>query len=285
MPVVVTGASGAIGRVLVPALAERGEVRAVIRTDATADHLRATGAKVAVTDLGEVTVMTAVMDGAHTVIHLAGGLDLPDDESYEEANCTTVVDALEAAADAGVSRFILMSSPGASPGSSNAYLRAKGRAEEAVAGSSLDHVILRSTFVYGPGLMWFELMSSAASRATGVPVIGSGEQRIAPVHVADVVETLMAADDRAEPVSGTFSLQGPDIVTVDRFLDLLSGRSRRKSHVAPDATRKVSRLLGRSLHPALLELLAADCLADPPDAARELSVSLTDLAQGLRGTA
>ena len=284
MPVVVTGASGGIGRALVPALAERGEVRAVIRSDTMADSLRAAGAKVAVSDLGEISVMTAVMDGAHTVIHLAGGLDLPDDASYEEANYTTVVDSLEAATDAGVTRFLLISYPGASATSPNAYLRAKGMAEEAVAGSGVDHLILRSTLVYGPGQMWSEVMSGAASRAVAVPVIGRGEQRIAPVHISDVVATLLAADDRAEPVSGTFSLQGREEVTPDEFVDLISGRRRRKTHIEPDNARRASRLLGRTLHPALLELLAADCLGDSPDAAKELSVSLTGLAQGLHGT-
>jgi NADH dehydrogenase len=284
LPVVVTGASGAIGRALVPALADRGEVRAVVRSEASADSLRSAGAKVAVSDLGESSVMTAVMDGAHTVIHLAGGLDLPDDDSYVQANYTTVDDTLAAAADAGVARFILMSYPGASSTSPNVYLRAKGMAEEAVAGASIGHLIVRSTLVYGPGQLWFEVMSGAASRAVTVPVIGRGEQRIAPVHISDVVATLLSADDRAEPVSGTFSLQGPDVVTADRVVDLISGRRRRKTHIEPDNRRKASRLLGRSLHPALLDLLAADSLGDSPDAAKELSVSLTGLSRGLGAT-
>lgn len=281
MPVVVTGASGRIGRVLVPLIAERGEVRAVVRDASLAEVLRASGAKVAVADLGDAPVMATVMAGAHTIVHLAGGLQQPDDEAYESANHATTRDALEAAGDAGASRFLFLSYPGASSASTNAYLRAKGLSEEAVRSSGLDHLILRSTFVYGPGQRWYEELRADALRPLAVPVIGTGRQRIAPVHVRDVVAALLAADDRAEPVSGTFGLQGPDVVTADELVDLIAGRRRRKIHLSPVAARRAARLLGRAVHPAVLELMASDSLADAPLAGRELDLTLTPLSEGL----
>ena len=284
MPVVVTGASGGIGRALIPLLVERGEVRAVVRSPRAAEDLRAVGAKAAVCDLDETSVLATIMDGAHTVIHLAGGLDLPDDAAYEASNLGTTRDVLEAAGDAEVARFLLLSYPGASPGSSNAYLRAKGQAEEAVLASGLDHLILRCTHVCGPGQRWLEEMRAAAARPVAAVVVGSGRQRIAPVHVGDVSAALLAADDRAEPVSGTLGLQGPDVVTADEVVDLIAGRTRRKVHLSQDASRRAARLLGRRLHPALLEILATDSLADVPDAAAELGVKLTPLGEGLAGS-
>lgn len=282
MPVIVTGASGGVGRVLIPLLAERGEVRAVVRGRRAADGLRASGAKVAVCDLGETSVLATVMAGAHTLIHLAGGLDLPDDAAYEAANLGTSRDVLEAATEVEVARLIFLSYPGASPDSSNAYLRAKGLAEEAVRASGLDHLILRCTHVHGPGQRWLEEMRRSASRPVAAVVVGSGRQRIAPVHVGDVSAALLAADARAEPVSGTLGLQGPDVVTADKFVDLIAGRTRRKVHLSPDAARRAARLLGRRLHAAFLEILAADSLADAPDAAAKLGIPLTTLRETLR---
>lgn len=273
MPVVVTGASGGIGRVLIPMLAARGEVRAVVRRREAAESLRSSGAKVATCDLENTPVLVTVMDGAHTVIHLPGGLDLPDDRAYEDANFATTRDALEAAGEAGVARFLFLSCPGASAASANVFLRAKGLAEDAVRSSGLDHLILRSTHVYGSGQRWLEVIESSARRPLAAPVIGSGRQRVAPTHVGDVAAALVAADDRAEPVSGTRGLQGPDVVTADELVDLVAGRPRRKIHLSPRATRRAARLLGRSIHPAMLELLAADSLADAPDAAVELGHS------------
>jgi NADH dehydrogenase len=180
-----------------------------------------------------------------------------------------------------VARFLFLSSPGASASSPNAYLRAKGLAEDAVRSSGLDHLILRSTHVYGPGQRWFEDMLAAVRRLFAAPIVGNGRQRIAPAHVHDVASALLAADDRAEPVTGTRGLEGPDVVTVDELVDLLAGRHRRTIHLSPYAARRAARLLGRSMHPALLEILAADSLADAPDAAAELGLTLTPLVTGI----
>lgn len=281
MPVVITGAGGGIGRVLVPLLAERGEVRAVIRRSERADELRAASAKVAVCHLEDTATLAAVLDGAHTVVHLAGGLHLPTDEAYEAANVGTVRDALEAAAEADLVRFILLSYPGASPDSANAYLRTKGLAEEAVRESGMEHVILRSTHVYGPGQRWLEVMRTAATRPVAAVVVGPGSQRLAPTFVTDLARAIIAADDRASGVAGTFGLQGPDEVTADELTDLLAGRPRRKVHLGPAAAGRAARLQGRRLPRAMLEILAADSLTDAPGAAEEFGLPLTPLVEGL----
>jgi uncharacterized protein YbjT (DUF2867 family) len=280
VPVVVTGAGGGIGRVLVPLLAERGEVRAVLRRSERADELRAAGAKVAVSQLEETATLAAVLDGAHTVVHLAGGLHLPSDEAYDAANVGTVRDVLEAAAEVELVRFILLSYPGASPDASNAYLRTKGLAEVAVRESGMEHVILRCTHVYGPGLRWLEEMRASATRPVAAVVVGPGSQRLAPTFVTDLARAIIAADDRASGVAGTFSLQGPDQVTADELTDLLAGRPRRKIHVGSAAGR-AARHGGRRLPGAILEVLAADSLADAPSAAEEFGLPLTPLVEGL----
>jgi NADH dehydrogenase len=280
VPVVVTGASGAVGRTLLPLLIGRGsEVRAVIRAPAAAEELRGMGAKVAVIRFGDADTLEAVMEGAHTVVHLAGGLAVPDD-AYEEANLETTRSVLEAATERKVPRFLFLSYPGASPDAPNPYLRAKGMAEEEIRASGLQHVILRSTHVYGPRCRWLEEMLDVARRPVAV-VVGSGKQRLAPTFVDDVARVLAAADDRAVEVAGTFGLQGPDELSADELVDLLAGRAKRKVHLGPDAARMAARLAGRRLSPALVEVLAADSTADAPDAAAEFGVPLTPLVEGL----
>jgi uncharacterized protein YbjT (DUF2867 family) len=282
VPVVITGASGGVGRVLATLLGREGaQVRAVVRARGTVEPLRAAGAKVAVTALSDTATLTTVMEGAHTVCHLAGGLDLPDESAYLEANLETTTDTLFAAREAGVERFLFLSYPGAASEASNAYLRAKGLAEEAIRGSGIGHVILRATHVYGPGQRWLEQFRLAARRPLAAVVVGTGTQRLAPVFVDDVARVLVAADDRRDPVSGTFGLQGADVVTADQLTDMLAGRRRRKVHLGVGSAGKLARLLGRRLSPDLLEILAADSVADAPDAAAEFGVPLRPLVEGL----
>src|SRR5436309_7893145 len=121
MPVVVTGASGRVGRAAVRAFIRTSpEVRAFVRRRDSADGLRSLGAKVAVGEVGDVDTLAVVMRGAHTVCHLVGGLHLPDEDTYRRANLESVETALLAAERAKVARFLTLSYPGAAATSSNA---------------------------------------------------------------------------------------------------------------------------------------------------------------------
>jgi uncharacterized protein YbjT (DUF2867 family) len=281
MPVVVTGASGSIGRAAVRAFADRSpEVRAYVRRRDAADPLRALGAKVAIGEIDDLDTLSAVVKGAHTICHLVGGLDVADEE-VERVNLRSVECVLEAARDAKAARLLFVSAPGADAGSTNAFLRAKGAAEAAIGTSGIDHVILRCTHAYGPGSRWLERTRWLAGGWPAV-VLGSGRQLLAPVPVDDVAAVLAAADDRAQAATGTWGLEGPDRVTADGLVDLVAGRRRRTLHVSGrTAQRFAERAIGTPLTLTALEILELDSLADAPDAAKEFGVERTPLREGL----
>lgn len=287
MPVVVTGTWGTVADALIPHLVAAGsEVRAIARRQANADRLRELGAKVAVGDAANPELLPPVLRDAHTLCHLVDGLFL-DEEDYFPTIAGATENIVTAAKEAELSRILFLSYPGADPGSSNAFLRAKGMAEEAVRDSGLQHVILRCALVLGRGSAWpiHFGAGSSRSRIPFWPLIGPGSQRLAPVFVEDVAAVLAAADDRAQSVAGTFGLQGPDAVTADEFADLLSGRERRKAHLSVDrAVRVVGIGRKRKISRSAAEILASDSLADAPDAAAEFGVKLTPLRQGLQAS-
>jgi uncharacterized protein YbjT (DUF2867 family) len=259
VPVVVTGASGPVGKALIPRLVAAGsEVRAVVRRNAVADELRELGAKVAVGDAVNPELLPAVLRDAHTLCHLVDGLLLDEDE-YLPVIAGSTEAIVEGAKEARLARVLLLSYPGADPGSSNAYLRALGVAEEAVRTSGLEHLIVRSTLVLARAAAW--------------PVLGRGSHRVAPVFVEDLAAVLAAADDRAQPVTGTFGLQGPDTVTLDELAGLLGEGMRRRVRLKkPPISRSAA------------EILARDSLADSPDAAAEFGVKLTPLREALQAS-
>jgi len=285
MPGVVTGASGLVGRRAVEAFALRSpEVRAYVRSRESVEDLRAAGAKVAIGLISDVDNLRFVMAGAHTVCHLVGGLNFAGREAYEQANVASVRWVLRAARQAKVRRILFLSYPGAHPDAENAYLRAKGMAEREVLDSGLDHVILRSTHVYGPGSEWLDSLVAQARRRLAL-VLGSGKEVLAPVLVDDVAATLAVADDREAALSGTYGLQGPDRVTADvlteTLSELLTGRRRPRLHVRPGLARLLAGLARIKISRDAMEVLASDSLADAPDAAHEFGVTLTPLRQGL----
>jgi NADH dehydrogenase len=210
-PVAITGAGGHVGGVLSRRLAELpNEVRALGRRDDLAGALRE----------------------ADAVVHLAGTLQPLKGNSYEQANVETVRRTVEALPGSSVKRIAFLSYIGADPRSPNDYLRTKGEAESLVAGAGRDAVIIRSTFIYGPpddpG------PSTAPFIAHGrkpTSVLGSGAQRYAPVFVGDVAEVLVrAALDPSAP-TGTFALAGPDVLTVDEFVQVVNGGPVKERHL------------------------------------------------------
>src|SRR5437764_10425993 len=185
MTVMVTGASGLVGRATVKALLARDEVRATVRRASDASYLRQLGAKVAVRDIDTPDALSEILPGCHTVVHLIGGVAQPDPEELFHANHGSVLRALEAAEQARTTRFVLLSVPGADPETTHPFLRAQGLAEEAVRASGLQHAIVRATHAYGLGGLWF---TAAVEGALAQPpfVIGRGHNQPAPLFAGDV---------------------------------------------------------------------------------------------------
>src|SRR5712691_4724835 len=107
MPVVVTGASGFIGREAVRAFVRVSpQVRAYIRRAEAAERLRALGAKVAIGQIEDVETLQVVMTGAHTVCHLIGGLYPKGPDDYERSIAGSARSVVEAATGAEVQRLL-----------------------------------------------------------------------------------------------------------------------------------------------------------------------------------
>jgi uncharacterized protein YbjT (DUF2867 family) len=289
--ILVTGAGGLVGRSAVAALLRQGveHVRAVIRDPAQVGDLRRLGAKVAVLDATDPDGVRAAMGGVFTACSLTGGLwTRPDEDPY-----AAVVDPaqvfLAAAQATGVRRLVVCSPAAvASPGAveANPHLAAKAEVERMVAGSGLEHAILRCTHVLGPGGRLVGLLAGGTgfrpeSRPGGlgaadgglaggrgdalVPVPGDGRQLVAPVWVGDVAAAIAAADDAVE-LTATWSLAGPDQVSFDDLVDAVHGAPVAKQHLGLGPAGGDGGGAARSfagLPPAQLEVLAAASLPDP----------------------
>ncbi|MGP9019231.1 SDR family oxidoreductase [Streptomyces sp. BR1] len=152
MRIVIAGGHGQIALRLERLLSARGdEVAGIIRKPEQADALRKAGAEPVVLDLESASVdeVAAALDGADAAVFAAGagpGSDAARKETVDRAAAVLFADAAERA---GVRRYIVVSSMGADPRHEgdevfDAYLRAKGSADEAVRSRpGLDWTILR----------------------------------------------------------------------------------------------------------------------------------------------
>ncbi len=284
MTVMVTGASGLLGHAVVATLLARDEVRATVRRPSAAEPLRALGAKVAVLDPRHADDLAEVLRRCHTLVHLIGGVRQPNPEELFWANHGSVALALEAARQAGTTRFVLVSVPAADPGATHPFLRAKGMGEAAVTAAGIEHAIVRSAHAYGVGGSWF---TATVQGATTTPpfVCGPGTQPLAPVFAADVAAVIAAIDDHAGPLEGTWGIEGPDVVSADELVGILRADDAAPTHAdGQPAAAALTKLLETPVDAVTASFFAMPSRADRPDAAAAFGVRTTPLLEGLRAT-
>jgi uncharacterized protein YbjT (DUF2867 family) len=284
MTVLVTGASGVVGRAAVKALLARDEVRATVRRPEAAEALRGLGAKVAVREGRQADDLSEILPRCHTLVHLVGGPNQPSPEELFWANHGSVQVAVDAAREAGTKRFVLLSVPEASVEHAHPYLRAKGLAEQVVRASGLDFAIIRSAHAYGLGGLWFTALVQGAA-STPPLVCGPGSHQVAPVLAADLGAVIAAIDDHVGQLDGTWGLEGPDVVTVDALVALLRDDGEPPVHLdGQPAAKALTELLGWPVDAVTASFLAMPSRSDAPDAARVFGVARTPLLDGLRRT-
>ncbi|MFD0279425.1 NAD(P)H-binding protein [Kitasatospora sp. NPDC127111] len=185
--IVVTGATGNVGRALVRMLTEAGgPVTAVARRVTGADL--PPGVRAVAADLAEPTGLRAAFEGAEAVFLLVAGED-PDG-------------VLDEAKRAGVRRVVLLSSQGA--GTRPEVYGHPVRFEEAVRGSGLDWTVLRSGGMATNALAWAE--SVRTRRAAEAPFGDVGLPFVDPEDVAAVAAAALREHDH---LGATYTLTGP----------------------------------------------------------------------------
>jgi uncharacterized protein YbjT (DUF2867 family) len=149
--VAIAGGHGQIALRLAKIMSERGdEVVALIRNPDHADEVKQAGAEPALVDLehaSEDEVATAI-GGSDAVVFAAGAGPGSGSARKETMDYGGAVKLIAAAKQAGVGRYVIVSSMGANPNATgddtfSVYLSAKGRADDAVRASGLDATVIR----------------------------------------------------------------------------------------------------------------------------------------------
>lgn len=232
----VTGAGGFIGTHLAGHLVDVGwEVAAV---DLEIPEGGPDGVRWRRADLLEPGAWADLLDGVDTVFHLASAhlqVDAPPGW-YERVNVAGAAALVRLCADAGVRRLVHAGTVGvyghvASPPAdenaptrpANEYERTKLEGERAVlraaAETGLDVVVLRPSWVYGPGCPRTARLLRTV-REGRFAFVGDGSNLRHPIFVSDVVRAFeLAADAPASAVGRPWLAVGPRAVTVRALVD------------------------------------------------------------------
>lgn len=193
--VAVTGATGFIGRRLIPALAAAGwQPRILTRRDPATPLWQGLAVETVAGDLADAGARRRLVSGASAVVHLAGLIKARDEAAFMAVNgegtrqlAATLRERMPQA------RLLYVSSLAAREPQLSTYACSKRAGEDAardVLGAQLQ--VLRPAAVYGPGdretLVFFQL-----ARLPRVPLLGSRNARLTVVHVDDLCTAIVAA--------------------------------------------------------------------------------------------
>ncbi|RDI46726.1 NAD-dependent epimerase/dehydratase family protein [Nocardia mexicana] len=220
--VFITGANGFIGRALATRLAAAGHE--VCGTDLRADPARG----VVAGDISSPGRWQDSVAGAEWVIHTAALVsNRPDLETAWRVNTAGTRAVLDAAATAGCTRFVYVSSVRAFSDlgfpdgvteehpvrpDGNPYVDTRVAAEQVVlqahAAGRLPVTIVRPADVYGPGSRPWTVLPVAMIKADRFVLPAMGRGIFSPVYIDDLVDGILLAADSPHAVGQVFTLGG-----------------------------------------------------------------------------
>lgn len=267
--ILVTGGTGFIGKVLVRRLVEADKkVRLLIRPSKRSPDLpRGLRMEVAVSSLADERGLRSAMQGVEVIYHLASSEHAGGRGNLLAVDIQGTRLLAQVAAEAGVERFFFLSHLGADRASAYPVLKAKAIAEEHIRRSGVNHTILRSAVVYGPGdhfttgLAWLLAVSPLFFL-----VPEDGKVLLQPLWVEDLVTCLIWALEDNAMRNQVYAVGGPEYLSFNQVLALVMeavGISRRPVYVPPPYLRALTVVL-EGLFPGLpvstywLDYLAAN---------------------------
>jgi uncharacterized protein YbjT (DUF2867 family) len=209
--ILVTGATGFIGRRLVPALIDEGhEVRAMTRRP---DSYDGPGEPVA-GDVNDGDSLVAPLEGVDVAYYLVHSLDDADFERKDAAAGRAFAAAAKAQ---GVRQIVYLGGLG-DDGELSAHLRSRREVEKLLQDSGVPVTVLRAAIVVGAGGISWEITRQLVKNLPAMVVPKWAATRTQPVAVDDVIRYLVGVCDNEAACDQVFEIGGPDQLT---YIDML----------------------------------------------------------------
>ena len=238
----VTGGSGFVGGALITRLRTEGwDVRALARSDTSADRVRERGAEPVHGDLDDLPALRAGADSVDVLFHCAAKADdWGDPAEFQRINVTGTQNVLTAARECGAKRVVHVGTEAAlmagqplvnvnedtplQPDSPAQYPRTKARAEQLVRaanGPDLETVVIRPRFVWGRGDTTLLPVIVGLVKAGRFRWVGDGRHLTATTHIDNTVEGLILGATKAPAGSVYFITDGEPVVWRDFLTELI----------------------------------------------------------------
>ncbi len=290
--VLVTGASGFIGRHVCRALAERGViVRCFARPHSNLADLPLDSFEVAHGDISDAISISNALPGVDAVVHLVGIIRENGGQRFVSVHAEGTRNVIASMAERKVERLVYVSALGPRSGDTSAYARSKMGAEEIIMRSSTQWTIFRPSLVHGHDGGLVRQFVEMLRAPWPVPLIGDGRQKLQPVYVEDLARLVVGAALDGTGVNESFDVGGPDVMTFEEFVQalseaLLDGKRHTMAHVPVGMARVAAQVLETVLDsPPVtrdqIAMIQETLTCDPLPVAERFGLVLTPLRKAL----
>ena len=219
--VAVIGATGFIGRHVVPRLAEAGhDVVAVSRTGGRRPDWPA-DIETRAADVESGRGLGEALRGVDVIVHLVAIPRESGGRTFENVNVRGVERMIAAARAAGIGRVVHLSALGVTGDPRYEYLSSKWRGEQLVRESGLGWVVFRPSLLFGPGDGFFNLIRTTLTWwSPGVVAIpGDGTAAFQPLSVDDLALAVARAVGEPARDGSVYEVGGPERLTYREIVD------------------------------------------------------------------
>ena len=216
MKVVVFGASGTVGRALVPELAPKHEVLAISRRPQS-DVMP--GVQWTVADVADADSVRAVLDGAdvaYYLVHSLGGAD------FEEQDLRAAETVSFAAEREGVQQLIFLGGLGDDADDLSPHLRSRIETGRRLASRAVPVTTLKAAMVVGRDSAAFETIVALVDRLPAMICPRWVSTPTQPIAVKDVVRYLAGVCGLNEAAAKSFDVGGPDVMTYREMIERIA---------------------------------------------------------------
>jgi uncharacterized protein YbjT (DUF2867 family) len=210
--VLVTGATGFVGKRLVPELIERGmSVKAMTRSP---DDYDGPGTPV-YGDVHDPGTLAEALDDVDVAVYLVHSLD---DDDFERKDAEAARGFGLAAAATGVRQIVYLGGLGEEDGELSAHLRSRREVERLLGESGVPVTVLRAAIVVGAGGISWEITRQLVKNLPAMVVPKWASTLSQPIAIDDVVRYLVGVIDNDAAIGRVFEIGGSDRVS---YVDML----------------------------------------------------------------
>jgi uncharacterized protein YbjT (DUF2867 family) len=261
MRVLLTGATGFIGRAVAQALQRRGH--AVVRVQRRAGGA---GGEVVQADFAQVPRRDwwlPRLAGIDAVVNAVGILREQGGQSFRALHTDAPAELFHACALAGVRTVVQVSALGADASARSAYHLSKRTADDVLRSLRLQGAVVQPSLVYGPGGTSAALFNKLAL-APLLPFPESGGMLVQPVHVDDLVEGIVSLLESPPPHMAKLIFAGPKPMALRDYLQelrhALGERSKLRMLPMPTFAFRAGAAIAGLLPGSMLDRETADML-------------------------